>query len=246
MDRLRRFRVGDHPVLLVTALVVVLGAGALYDVARMMEPDGGIIITADGPTTTAQPTTTATIGPPSTTSMTTAPTTSTSTTSTTSPSTTAPTTAGTTSPPTTGTTVPPVAPDPAAAVTIEAATNRLRAELALPQLAVAPDLQNYAYAHAAVMAATGTLQHGPIGNLLGKWMLVGENIGVGPDPTTVFDALVDSPDHLSVLTEPAYNHGATGAARDAAGTLWVCQIFAAPPPTAPSPTVPTPPAVTLP
>jgi uncharacterized protein YkwD len=194
----------------------------------------------DTTTTRAPPTTTTTRAP---TTTTTAPTT----TETSSP----PTSNTTTTPPPTTTTAGPVTPDPAAAAVISAATTELRAELALPALQPDITLQTYATAQAETMAATGELSHGPIEGLIDGFVAVGENLGVGPEPAAVFDALTDSAAHLAVLTDPTYDHGATGAARDAEGNLWVCQVFAADAeattaPTLTVPTLPDPPAVTLP
>lgn len=156
--------------------------------------------------------------------------------------------------------------DATAEIAVAAAVDNVRLELGLQALQIAPDLDAYATAQAVLMAETGSLTHGPIETLLDGWVAIGENVAVADTPAAAIDALISSPDHYELITEPAYEADGVGAARDEEGRLWVVYVFATttmpttttlpdfpvettlPPEPLPevTTTIPEPPAVTLP
>lgn len=103
--------------------------------------------------------------------------------------------------------------------------NLLRTSVGLPELVDHPDLNFYARVWAGKMAAANDLTHSNVGGLLGPWMIVGENVGVGSTINDIFPALVDSPTHYAVMTDPLFTYTGIGVAVDPAGRLWVCQVF---------------------
>lgn len=127
-------------------------------------------------------------------------------------------------------------------------TNGERAAHGLPPLAVSGDLAAAARAQAARMAASRTLAHTP--NLPGAvccWSALGENVGEGPSAASIEGAFMASPDHRANILSSAYTQVGIGVVVDAAGTLWVSEIFrrpsgaaAPPPPAAPQPVAPRP------
>lgn len=146
------------------------------------------------------------------------------------------------------TAAPTVTVDAAAEATIDALANDFRADLGLPALQPSPDLAAYAEAQAVAMASAGELFHGPVATLLDGWVLVGENVGMGGSAEATFDAIITSSAHLEILVNPAYDSGGVGAARDAEGNLWVCQVVATteePAPTTTTFTLPPEPTVTV-
>ena len=190
---------------------------------------------AGEPTTTEPTSTTSSI---STTSSSAAPTS----TSTSSPIPTAPTTTGRT--PTTSAAPDPTPTEPAATTTILAApttipiafsaaaetaiatdTNQLRATLGLPLLAGSSTLHDFARSCAMRVAEAQVLAHSDLSSLLRIWTMAGEVLGMGGEPGPVFDALVASPSHYSILADPLFTDIGVGAAVDASGALWICGVF---------------------
>lgn len=160
---------------------------------------------------------------------------------------TTPETAGTNPAPETtkATAAPTVMVDAAAEATIGALADDFRTDLGLPALQTSPDLAAYAEAQAVAMATAGELFHGPIAGLLDGWVLVGENVGMGGSAEATFDALISSSAHAEILSNPAYEAEGVGAARDAEGNLWVCQVVAATEAPAPTTTITVPPEPTV-
>lgn len=219
MNRLRTFRVGDHPAAMVTALVIVLGVGALYDVARLAQPTATTVVLAveppvigppltwEGPTTTTQPSTTQpSISPPPTEPNVT----------TTQPD----------PPPVTTTTAAGVTVSAEAELVVAAAADMFRASEGLPPLTVDAGLHAYARDWAAHMAATGDLTHSNINDLLDNWGAVGENIGEGSSALAIFQTLISSPGHLEIILGSAYAFDGVGVAVDGSGRLWLCHVLA--------------------
>lgn len=118
--------------------------------------------------------------------------------------------------------------DPEAELQIATSTNQLRASLAIPQLAANSSLKNYARNHAMTMAETDTFAHSDIGDLLGAWVFVGENIGRAGTATAIFQGFLGSSSHYNILVDPAFTDIGVGAVREPDGTLWICQVFAGP------------------
>lgn len=143
----------------------------------------------------------------------------------------------TTSPPTTRPptipTSPPItiAPDVAVVYSapsealLTASTDLVRTSIGLPALISHPDLDFYARVWAGKMAIVEALSHSNINSLLGPWLIIGENVAVGPDMSQIAAALAASPDHYAVMTNPAFLHSGIGVAVDGNGRLWVVQVF---------------------
>lgn len=143
----------------------------------------------------------------------------------------------TTSPPTTRPptlpTSPPItiAPDVAVVFSapsealLTASTDLVRTSIGLPALISHPDLDFYARVWAGKMSIADSLSHSNINSLLGPWLIIGENVAVGPDMSQIATALAASPDHYGVMTNPAFLHSGIGVAVDASGRLWVVQVF---------------------
>lgn len=106
-----------------------------------------------------------------------------------------------------------------------AVTNQLRVSEGLGELAVNADFNAYARAWASHMATTGQVQHSQISDLLGPWVIVGENIGNGSNIEQMWEGFAESSIHRSNLIEPAFSVIGIGVAVDGVGSLWVCQVF---------------------
>lgn len=217
--------VAETLVLVAGSLLLALWIGqlALYDET----PDGFPIITDTvGSLLAASPTSTVAVitelpSPPLTATV--DPSTSSSETRDTVPAPTRTNTTGTTAEPTT--TEAGLVVAVAAETMLAAETNQLRVSLDLPQLALDVSLRDYARRHAEDMAETGNLAHSDIGDLLGPWLIVGENLGRDGSAVAIFDGLAGSPDHYALLVDSDFTATGVGAVVAEDGTLWVCQIF---------------------
>ncbi|MDQ1396300.1 MAG: hypothetical protein QOG64_1559 [Acidimicrobiaceae bacterium] len=106
-----------------------------------------------------------------------------------------------------------VSPKPATAdsqsdaVAFLAALNQVRTSVGVRPLNVDPRLVTMAQGWSDRMAAAGTISHNP--NLAAQgpagWQLLGENVGMGPDVSSIHDAFVHSPHHYDNMIEPRYN-----------------------------------------
>ncbi len=92
------------------------------------------------------------------------------------------------------------------------------------------------------MASTGVLSHSSLtAGITENWAKLGENVGVGPDNPTVWNAFLHSAEHYANLVDPAFNRVGVGVAIDGNGTEWTCHKFmelvgaSAPPPPARAP-----------
>lgn len=61
----------------------------------------------------------------------------------------------------------------------------------------------------------------------GAWKLLGENVGVGYDSPSLFNAFTASAPHKANIINSSFTHVGVGAYISADGRLWVTQIFAA-------------------
>ena len=104
--------------------------------------------------------------------------------------------------------------------------NQLRASKGLG--AVSPDGELLAVARAwsAVMARTQTLAHNPSfpNQVHSDWLMLGENVGVGPTVDELHRAFVASPAHYKNLVEPRFDAVGIGIV-ELNGTIWVTQNF---------------------
>lgn len=139
--------------------------------------------------------------------------------------------------------------DPAAAANdFVARINELRASRGLGALSVDGELTAQANQWAATMANAGRIFHASdlsVG-ITANWSKLGENVGVGGDTSSLFQAFVNSPTHYANLVDPAYSRVGVGVVH-AGGRMYTAHRFmgvapaaAAPPPTAP-PTTAAPP-----
>lgn len=118
------------------------------------------------------------------------------------------------------------------------AINNLRASKGVAPLGTHPVLTAKAEAWAAQMAATNNLSHSNLPDGINvSWTKLGENVGVGGDVGTLFQAFVNSPHHYENLVDPTFQWVGLGVAYGF-GRMWVAQEFmtgAAPPPPPPPP-----------
>lgn len=118
--------------------------------------------------------------------------------------------------------------------------NQLRAAHGLGALSVDPELTTQARQWASTMAGAGHIYHsGDLSaGVSSDWQKLGENVGVGGDTASLFQAFVDSPSHYENLVDPAYTRVGVGVVL-AGGRLYTTHRFMGlMPPPAPT-TVPT-------
>ncbi len=87
------------------------------------------------------------------------------------------------------------------------------------------DLTDDARAQSARMAAKGEIFHNSsLSSVTGVWMALGENVGVGADPSSLHTAFMNSAAHRrNILGD--YNYIGVGVTTDDSGLMWVTMIF---------------------
>ncbi|MDQ1397012.1 MAG: hypothetical protein QOG64_2271 [Acidimicrobiaceae bacterium] len=106
--------------------------------------------------------------------------------------------------------------------------NGLRAAHGLGQLSMDGPLSAMAAGWTQHMAAVGSLSHNPnLGSAPGQWTVAGENVGVGPDVATLFNAFVASPHHYENLVDGRYNAIGISVVVAADGQMWTTHDFEA-------------------
>jgi len=115
-------------------------------------------------------------------------------------------------------------------------------------LAVSSDLVAVARAHAGKMAAKQELYHNPsLASAVKNWTVVGENVGYGPDISTLHTAFMNSSAHRANILDSRFTQVGVGVVV-VGGTMWVTEVFRRPTtvtttkPPAPKPVVTTKPA----
>jgi uncharacterized protein YkwD len=103
--------------------------------------------------------------------------------------------------------------------------NGVRAGLGVPPLTVSSSLKTYARDWTVHMADTNTFAHSRIGELLGPWGTVGENIAYGWSVQSMHDALVASPGHYANLTNASFTHIGVGVWIEEGGKIWTTHVF---------------------
>ncbi|HZQ27644.1 MAG TPA: CAP domain-containing protein [Acidimicrobiales bacterium] len=131
--------------------------------------------------------------------------------------------------------------------------NALRASKGLGALQVDAELTGIARNWSAKMAQAGTISHNPnfANEVRANWVKLGENVGVGPDVPSLFQAFVNSPHHYENLVDPAFTRVGVGVVVTSKGTVYTAHQFerlasdggAAAPAPAAAPAVATPAAV---
>jgi hypothetical protein len=122
--------------------------------------------------------------------------------------------------------------------------NQERAARGLPALGWDPSLANYAAGWSANMAANG-FRHSSIGDLLGPFNFVGENIAAGSAGTlegALHDAWMHSEGHRSNILHPGFSRVGVGVYCAPDGGIWLTEDFGHPsdagPPQSNAPTPP--------
>jgi len=103
--------------------------------------------------------------------------------------------------------------------------NGLRGSVGVAALASDGSLNSYARNWARQMAETGDFSHSNIGDLLGPWSTVGENISWGYSVQSMFNGLVGSTGHYNNMVNPAFTHLGVGVWVDADGKIWTTHVF---------------------
>ena len=94
-------------------------------------------------------------------------------------------------------------------------------------LQVHPVLADVARTHSNDMKSAGQLFHDPdLGSVITDWKVLAENVGVGPNVDSLFDAFMDSSPHRANILGP-YSYIGIGVANDG-GVIWVTMIFMEP------------------
>jgi len=105
--------------------------------------------------------------------------------------------------------------------------NQSRSSAGLAPLSTQGDLISYARKHTEKMIAEGTISHSTSAELSSAttgWSLLGENVGMGPDPALLHKAFMNSPSHRENILGP-FDRVGVGAERAPDGTLFVTVIF---------------------
>lgn len=138
--------------------------------------------------------------------------------------------------------------DPAAAANdFVARINQLRASKGLGALSVDGELTAQANQWAGTMANAGRIFHASdlsVG-ITANWSKLGENVGVGGDTASLFQAFVNSPTHYDNLVDPAYSRVGVGVVH-AGGRMYTAHRFMGVAPTAPAPPPTAPPTTAAP
>lgn len=119
-----------------------------------------------------------------------------------------------------------------------------RSSRGISALTPAADLQAVARRQAQRMADRGEPYHNPdLGSEVHGWSIVAENVGVGPDVTTVHQAFMDSSTHRDIILNPDVTELGVGVVQTSDGQLWVVEVFRRPEASSPG-TAPTRPPTT--
>jgi len=105
--------------------------------------------------------------------------------------------------------------------------NQSRAQAGLAPLAVSADLVTGARRHTAAMIPTGTIFHSTaaeLGSVTTGWLVMGENVGKGPNPQVLHDAFMQSPSHRANILGD-FDHVGVGVGLDDGGKLYVTVMF---------------------
>ena len=124
--------------------------------------------------------------------------------------------------------------------------NQSRADAGLAALTGYADLTDDARVHTADMIASGQVFHSSaaqLGSYTSGWSLLGENVGMGPNPQLLHQAFLNSPSHRANIMGD-YDLVGVGADRSADGVMFVTVVFMKSVAPAPSTTTTTAPPTT--
>ena len=130
----------------------------------------------------------------------------------------------------------PIAASPGDEAQFVSLINQSRAAAGLDALTGFADLTDDARVHTADMIAAGQVFHSTaaqLGSYASGWSLLGENVGMGPNPALLHQAFMNSESHRTNILGD-YDLVAVGADRSADGVMFVTVVFmrtAAPAPT---------------
>lgn len=84
--------------------------------------------------------------------------------------------------------------------------NALRASKGVGSLSIDANLTDVATSWSAHMAAAGNISHNPslAKQVTSNWQKLGENVGMGGDVDSLFNAFVNSPEHYRNLVDPTF------------------------------------------
>jgi len=103
--------------------------------------------------------------------------------------------------------------------------NASRVAAGLAPLEVYWDLTDDARAQSARMAAKGEIFHNPgLASSTGVWAALGENVGVGPDVSSLHTAFMASAGHRANILGD-YNYIGVGVTVDEDGLVWATMVF---------------------
>lgn len=105
---------------------------------------------------------------------------------------------------------------------------RARASAGRTALSVRSDLISIARRHSDRMARDGRIYHSSdLGNgVSGNWTKIGENVGKGPDCSSIHRAFMESSSHRTIILGRSYNQVGVGVAWDS-DTIYVTEVFLA-------------------
>ena len=117
---------------------------------------------------------------------------------------------------------------PSAEAAFVSKLNGARSARGIHRLAVRSDLVAVARAQASRMASRSSLYHNPyLTRDVRNWRWVGENVGYGPDASTVHTAFMNSPAHKANIVDRDYTEVGIGVVvRN--GRVWVAEVFRKP------------------
>src|SRR5262249_12018393 len=106
--------------------------------------------------------------------------------------------------------------------------NSARASHGLHGYAVSSQLTSVALGQAERMASQQRLYHNPsLSSQVTNWKYVGENVGYGPDVSTLFTAFMNSARHRANILDHDFTQSGVGAVTKN-GTIWVSMVFKEP------------------
>ncbi len=106
--------------------------------------------------------------------------------------------------------------------------NSARSSAGLNGYAVSSQLTSVALGQAERMASQNRLYHNPgLATQVTSWKFVGENVGYGPDVSSLFSAFMHSAPHRANILDHDFTQIGVGAVTKN-GTLWVSMVFREP------------------
>ncbi len=107
--------------------------------------------------------------------------------------------------------------------------NTARAAVTLRKLSLDPELSKVARVHSREMVKADSLHHTPadkLGKRVTGWKILGENVGVGGDVSSLHEAFMNSPAHAANVLHSSFRHVGVGVSKSD-GRIWVTIIFEA-------------------